>query len=478
MALAAATGLTATTTVMLLVSIVILLRYRQHDLIKYRNVETLIPFLSYLYAVMLLHTISLFVGKPVFCIPLNVLMATVFYFTAHFMMLGPTVVFRSQLNELKTNGDNHSHNHFYWRFARAFVAVPLRLIITVILGSAYLAYYLPLLYLGHLNGDCLRQVIMSGSTYTIIFSGFLGYLSLKLMSVKDVFFLRFEITLSMLLNTPVQVVLDNVYTFAPHLFPDWFDIRWVFIIFGFVIILVNGVFPCCLLNERFHRLMTRLVYGNVIDSDESEKIIQRLQKVSGDEVIKYIFDIPPLLESFKQYAQDNWSVENVLFYQEIETFHSEFNIIMKQPANRVQNIYDVYIRNGAQLEVNLTSPIKQAIKEAVAAGQFSLGMFDEAQRQVKKLMTDDTLKEWRKTASCHAAFVAVFKSDSSNVLGSSADDKKRRSIIESINHADIYNHNNIRSQTDSQVVLELATFSVVDVAGENSRYKVNNDDNV
>ena len=57
--LAAASGLTIVTGLLLIPTIITLLCYRQHDLIKYRNVETLIPCLLYFFVVMLLlhHTL-------------------------------------------------------------------------------------------------------------------------------------------------------------------------------------------------------------------------------------------------------------------------------------------------------------------------------------------------------------------------------------------------------------------------------------
>ena len=191
-------------------------------------------------------------------------MAAVFYFITHFMLLSPSVVFHSQLNARKTisgdgagNSSHHDnyHDSLYWRFIKAFIAVPMRLILTFIIGTVYLILYLPTFYLAGLNGDCLRSAIITSNAYTLLFAIILSYLTLKLNSVKEVFFLRLEIMTVLIVTTPVQLTLGILYSFVPQLFPDWFDIRWVFLSMGLLTTLVNGVFPCCLLNERFHRLM-------------------------------------------------------------------------------------------------------------------------------------------------------------------------------------------------------------------------------
>lgn len=424
--LAAASGLTIVTGLLLIPTIITLLRYRQHDLIKYRNVETLIPCLLYFFVVMLLHTLSMGLGKPVFCTPLNVLMAAVFYFITHFMLLSPSVVFHSQLNARKTisgdgagNSSHHDnyHDSLYWRFIKAFIAVPMRLILTFIIGTVYLILYLPTFYLAGLNGDCLRSAIITSNAYTLLFAIILSYLTLKLNSVKEVFFLRLEIMTVLIVTTPVQLTLGILYSFVPQLFPDWFDIRWVFLSMGLLTTLVNGVFPCCLLNERFHRLMAQLVYHNMLDEHQRGKVNNKLSQLNVEDVIAAIFNNEILLKSFQQFAEDNWSVENVLFYQEVKQFRLDFDG-MKYRNNRVQSIYDDYIRSGARLEVNLSFSIKKQIRDAVMSKDYSVDMFDEAQHQIKVLMHDDTFYKWRKTDSCRAAFAAALGNSDSSLSNS------------------------------------------------------------
>ena len=214
------------------------------------------------------------------------------------MLLSPSVVFHSQLNARKTisgdgagsssHHDNH-HDSFYWRFTKAFIAVPMRLILTFIIGTVYLVLYLPTFYLAALNGDCLRSAIITSNAYTLVFAAMLDWLTLKLNSVKEMFFLRLEIMMVLIVTTPVQLILGILYGFVPQLFPEWFDIRWIFLSMGLLTTLVNGVFPCCLLNGTFPSAdgsaglpLTCLTNINEVAIDD------KLQRLNSDDVIAAI----------------------------------------------------------------------------------------------------------------------------------------------------------------------------------------------
>jgi len=457
--LSLAGGLTLTSAVLLWPSIITIIWYRQHDIMRYRNVETLIPFLVFFHAMAILQTFSMAYGKPDYCVPIIVMMALVFLFISHFMLLSPTVVFHSQLNDNKLKETKHPR---YFKFARLFVKTPLRLLISAVIGGLYVLYFLLIHFLTVMPGDCLRKSIMTGITYTLGFAIVLAYFSHKLNHIKEPFFLRLEIITIVLLTTPAQMIINMLYSFKPEIFPDWFDYRWTFVLMGFCTTVVNGVFPCCLLNERFRLALGRRVYGNTLNSQQLMKIDDKITKfIANKDVIPVIFGNPTLLQAFKQYASSDWSVENVLFYQDVDNFKKLGITTLTGEAicslEQAGQIYETYIRGDSLLEVNLPSEIKRDIKRDITEQRFSVDMFDVAQVHIKDLMARDTFVRWRKTPDCKAALTAAFGGSDSCLEQQQQSSNGNSRIMRSTDSAD-----------DASASLELRQIGSAVSAGEDS----------
>lgn len=418
-------GLTLTSTMLTITSIIIIIANRQHDIIKYRNYETLIFFLLFFQVMAIIHTLSLAYGKPQYCETIIAMMVMSFFFISHFMLVSPSVVYHDRLNHLKLSGSNGDHGHDVSndsksgnRFARRFVKLPLRLVITVVIGCFYLPWFFLFNQYVDLPGDCLRNVIITNVTYRTVFIFIMGYFTYALNSVKEMFFLRLEITTITLLTAPVQILLSLCYSIRPDLFADWFDYRWLYVLMGFFTTLVNGVFPCLLLNNRFRRWLGHYVYGNMLDNEQLNKFDAKIKKFeTNSDIITTIFTEPRLFESFKAFATSNWSVENLLFYQDVEKFKADC-AQMKMLDGRANDIYDTYIKSGCSLEINLPFDIKKTLKNRLADHDCTADMYDSAQLHIRELMYNDTFMLWRKTAVCKEVFVAIYGASDSSLHNS------------------------------------------------------------
>ena len=66
--------------------------------------------------------------------------------------------------------------------------------------------------------------------------------------------------------------------------------------------------------------------------------------------LEEILSNPTLFQLFKQFAQSEWSLENLFIYKDIQEYK---NADVKSRPNVAQRIYDTYLRVGSDLEVIL-----------------------------------------------------------------------------------------------------------------------------
>ena len=103
-------GLTLISTILMIISIITIYQQR-HDIIKYRNYETLIFFLLFFQVMAIIHTLSLAYGKPQYCETIIAMMVMSFFFISHFMLVSPSVVYHDRLNHLELSGSSHNVNN-------------------------------------------------------------------------------------------------------------------------------------------------------------------------------------------------------------------------------------------------------------------------------------------------------------------------------------------------------------------------------
>jgi len=121
-----------------------------------------------------------------------------------------------------------------------------------------------------------------------------------------------------------------------------------------------------------------------------------------------------LLEEFKRFAVKDFSVENVLFYERVAQFRSlpaplpatngELTVTSDHLAKEARKVYYLFLREHADLQLNLSSRVLRNIESDIRLKRFCPGMFDGALAEVVQLMWTDTYprfvrdhsKDWRR----------------------------------------------------------------------------------
>jgi len=108
--------------------------------------------------------------------------------------------------------------------------------------------------------------------------------------------------------------------------------------------------------------------------------------------LEVVISTDRLLDHYIRFLKKNRAVENIFFWLDVERFRRlERKDDLLFQAN---SIYNKYIVDGAQLEVNIDSEDKQAVGEALfhldGCEEVNRHMFDHAQLQVLSLMKESS----------------------------------------------------------------------------------------
>ena len=403
-------------------SMFMLFKKRKHRIISHRSPITLMAHLSFAFAFSMVETASMIFGKTLFCMVVNVMLVAYVYFTMHFIMVTPTVVFQSQINKAKETGKIST----WFMIARKSIRLPFRIILSFIVGTVNVIMYLFLLYFSDysnvMTNDCNRVSIASFAISLMVMSVLLIYFTVKLMRISDPFFMKFEINLSMMINFPTTILLTILYAFAPHLFPEWFDYRWLYIITNLLLILLTATFPICLTNDKFYNFMTRLTSKNLMSTTDSdigdmniETTIFKLTHSDKNDIIQTIFNNTVLYEGFKKFNIEHWSVENVLFYQAVEKFKNSGNNINNIADFKVNamKLYNEFIKTGCLTEINIEDIMRKkifkAIEDCCNNNNININIFDLAQSHIVILMKSDTIVKWQATVDFNQCLKLALK---------------------------------------------------------------------
>jgi len=417
-------------TILLVCSIILLIKRRQHRIIKYRNIVTLIPYLVYFYYLSIVQTVSIIMGKPKFCTIISVSMSFMYYFISHFLLTTPTIVFQSEINNVKLTGNISTMTNI----ASKFIKLPVRLIVTFIIGSVHLCLFMLLTHYFTFPQDnvssvssagadeCNRIAIMTSSIVSCVFAVILTWFTYKLLFIKDPFFMRLELITTVVATTPVTLIMGITYMSAPYLFEPWFDYRWVFALMSLFMTVINGLFPVLLTYDSYFNWLTALTTKNsMLTTDEMLVVDVKTNKLTDKlnlTVIEAIFENEALKAGFKQFASAQWSVENVLFYESVDNYRTGYDLILDAVTD-ADNIYNTFIKPGCVSEINIDDNVKNNITHIINKGSNAITstMFDEAQSHIMILMRDDTLVKWQKTKEFKLLIESVV-SKSANSSGS------------------------------------------------------------
>lgn len=364
----------------------LVIKWRRSNVIAHRNPARLISCLVYWWFLSLLTAISIMVGKPAFCLPLNLVISLLFLFNSYFLLTISKIVLQHKLGQAVASrmitpygllANNYLKKQFYGFAITMMVAA---IYVVFLWATASRVGYEYNLITGGITttptNDCLQVAVTTAIFYIWLLIILQLYFIIKLFMVSDPYFMRLELLISAVVYMLPLALLEIVYILAPQRFGDDFDQRWILVVISPCITIINGWLPLLLTRQSVFTRLTDTMrwteerqlgesaalelpvkqpFVRVSNSDGSSSGPNNgpnsgsnsgpnsnnrlsvadedtLMKRTGSQLMDVIFNNAATLAAFKAFATSRWAIENVLFYEEVVKFRSRS--IGKQSVNR------------------------------------------------------------------------------------------------------------------------------------------------
>jgi hypothetical protein len=120
------------------------------------------------------------------------------------------------------------------------------------------------------------------------------------------------------------------------------------------------------------------------------KIIQKFKPKTYESDFEAFINTKKGKEIFKKFSKREWSLENILFYEDVQKYENISNV--KYAKRRSMEIYKNFIEVGSPLEVNLSGPVRKNLKLKInnfdEFKEFYAGFFADATKEAKRNMRD------------------------------------------------------------------------------------------
>lgn len=288
-----------------------------------------------------------------------------------------------------------------WLWKKYF-SVKTKFIITIVCALITLAMYIPIdiTQKAYLKEDmlCAHPSIyfLAFGSSTILLT--LCYFSYRVIYVVDPFFLKYEVLLNSFVFMPL-IIFFAIYVFYPAPFLSFLDLRLSSLVAAIGGFNVNMLFPTLLTFESFERKMLRINEKKISESESQELEIKskRANPDQPKDEFHYVLQSPILFDSFVDYTVRSWSVENILFYQAVETFEEQFSNPEFDLKEGVQRVVEEFIAEKSPLEVNIESASRHEILTALKSDNITVDIFAPVKHEIYCLMRVDSFEKWRLT---------------------------------------------------------------------------------
>jgi len=352
-------------------------------------------------------------------------------FVTPYQLMFPTIVFSDMLNSIKRERNEQGKISWKWKLKK-FLNIKFKVLILVISLLFQLAVFLLLRFLVQLPGgedgqnppgvydDCFRNSLVSFASCQLLYYFMGSMLSMRALMVKDPFHVGTELMMMSTYFAPF-LIISVTYPYGPQIYPDGFDYRWVpmvSIVGGFLISVVPVAilsFPSAedWLDRKINSFKTWRQLKDQDDETESNanNAILMNQKV---DIFQAVLENPHLLEAFTQYTVKDWSVENVLFYKEVEVFENSFAQSTDAQRNELANrIVSEFVIMGAPLEINIEYNMRMNLVKEVKDGKIREDIFKHAKKHIFELMKKDSFEKWQRSPEYKKAVKDTFGGNSS-----------------------------------------------------------------
>jgi len=108
-----------------------------------------------------------------------------------------------------------------------------------------------------------------------------------------------------------------------------------------------------------------------------------MKKINANNFSSFL-EKPVARELFKKYLMSEFSVENILFYEEVDVFKGTADTSLI--PQKAKDIIATYILEDAERQVNISDKIKKEIDSRITSSAYTSDMFDNAQEGIIELM--------------------------------------------------------------------------------------------
>jgi len=332
---------------------------------------------------------SLLTGKPLWCeaqgyfhnmfLPLCIL---------PFSMAIPEAIMESEVNHRKVARHLGRDNSRIWK-VKAALTDTAKFGIQLVALVIQLAVYIPVRYLIPLPGDCVRTSLVVTTAFSFLYMVSLGGFLVRFGRLQDPLYIKLQIRLGFLTMTPYSFVMI-IYAIAPQVFSESFDYRIIPVLVHFSGITTGLVYTVLLsygsVQEAIRRWTSRREAGTRSpQSDRRDPVL-----------FANVLQDPTLLEGFSQFCEQQWCVENILFWKTTEDFISTFRG-GDADLQRATHIVDEFILEGAPLQINIDDSLRELITHECEAKTISAELFERAREDVFIMMKQDAFSKWQQT---------------------------------------------------------------------------------
>jgi hypothetical protein len=111
--------------------------------------------------------------------------------------------------------------------------------------------------------------------------------------------------------------------------------------------------------------------------------------------IEYFLTVNEGKEHFKQFLVREFSVENLMFYTEVQYYKKiDDENDLKETA---KTIHETYVELGAPFEINIDNGIRTQVAEALSSGKPTTTTFDAAEQAVLTVMREESFPRFKKS---------------------------------------------------------------------------------
>jgi len=335
-------------------------------------------------------------------------------FVMPYQLMFPSIVFGSWINDVKRERTEEGKISWKWKLQR-FLTLRFKifflvasLIIQIVVFLCF-RYYLVLR--GGENGleslgqevNCFRNAVASFAVTMIVYYCASSFLSMRALMVQDPFYVRSELWGITGFYAPF-LIMSLTYPFVPQAYPGNFDYRWIPMVSTMGAFLI-AVVPVTILSFpemeakfeeriwRFKNWSRKRVEDR--ESSTNSTIFMLNQKV---DVFQAVLENAILLEAFTQYTVKDWSVENVLFYKEVENFEGDYDKLPEGcRIERAKKLVSEFVALQSPLEINIDYGMRMNLIMLVQEGNVTQDAFKQAKKHIFELMKKDSFEKWQRT---------------------------------------------------------------------------------